>query len=342
MTAAGLRAASRKLAVGAALGLFTLLITLASGEAFLRGTDLGGLSYFDHARSYHRDALEPDPSGRLRYRHKPGFRARYGRAEVVINSQGLRDEERARAKAPGTFRILVLGDSVPFGWGVPLEQTFTKLMQRDLNAAASSTKFDVINSGVCSWDTRDEVTWFAREGLRYAPDLVLLCFVPNDANTVLAERGAAFSPFAAADAAGGEVGAAIGLLRGSYLARFVHQRAVRPWSDKSDHFNSDSLHWRGCRAWLDRLRQRCLREQLPLVLCGVFSNEGARGRRARARLIEYARETELPFIDCDDFFREVDYRRFVNSPTDSHWNAAGHRRVAEGLGRRLKDDCLLP
>ena len=52
-----------------------------------------------------------------------------------INDDGFRDRDYPRERRPGTFRILVLGDSVAYGTGVQLQETLAKQMEarfRDL------------------------------------------------------------------------------------------------------------------------------------------------------------------------------------------------------------------
>ncbi len=68
----------------------------------------------------------PDPTAQ--YRNNPGAHISYRDGEVndnyVINSQGLREDHDIGPPAPGTLRILALGDSFTFGLGVNGEQTF--------------------------------------------------------------------------------------------------------------------------------------------------------------------------------------------------------------------------
>jgi lysophospholipase L1-like esterase len=73
----------------------------------------------------------------------------------------------------------VLGDSYVEGLQVPLEETFAKQLQVQLNLA--NRRVEVINGGVSGWGTDQEGVFYAIEGFRYQPDLVLLClFTRND------------------------------------------------------------------------------------------------------------------------------------------------------------------
>lgn len=102
--------------------------------------------------------------------------------EVVINSDGLRDVPRATLdKPPGVFRILLLGDSYVEGLRVPLEQTFAKVLEQQLNAGAPvGQRFEVIPAGVSGWGTDQELLWLREHGAAYQPDLVLLAFFPGN------------------------------------------------------------------------------------------------------------------------------------------------------------------
>lgn len=102
--------------------------------------------------------------------------------DVAINSQGLRDVERAGYdKPPDTFRILLLGDSYVEGLRVPLEQTFGKALEAELNAGApAGLRYEVVNAGVSGWGTDQQLLWLRTEGAKYQPDLVLLSFFPGN------------------------------------------------------------------------------------------------------------------------------------------------------------------
>ena len=70
--------------------------------------------------------------------------------------------------------MLVLGDSFVWCWGVEIAECFTERLE----AVLPDT--DVINTGVPAWSTAQEMLFYEREGRRYASDVVLLVFVPND------------------------------------------------------------------------------------------------------------------------------------------------------------------
>jgi len=73
--------------------------------------------------------------------------SRYRNCRVSINNLGMRSPETSVAKAPGRFRVLVLGDSVPYGGSyIDQDDTFCYVAQRLLNR--SSERYEILNAGV--------------------------------------------------------------------------------------------------------------------------------------------------------------------------------------------------
>lgn len=161
---------------GPLLALVSVLVTLLLGEAGLRlarwwrGPVSGGLVFY----------AEHDPV--LGWRKRPGaevlFRTPEYRVTLRINHLGLRDPERGYAAPGGTLRILGLGDSFVEGYGVPLEQTVTQVLERSLDA--QGCRVEVVNGATTGYSTDQEYLFYDREGTRYSPQVVLVFFYYND------------------------------------------------------------------------------------------------------------------------------------------------------------------
>ena len=120
----------------------------------------------------------------LGWRNRPGLRAEATgptlqfpvfRYRVTINSRGLRDRETTPEPAPGVTRIVLLGDSFAWGWGVDDGECFADRLEQRLAPAV-----EVVNAGVPGYSTDQELLWLEREGLGYRPTLVFLCLLLND------------------------------------------------------------------------------------------------------------------------------------------------------------------
>jgi lysophospholipase L1-like esterase len=102
-----------------------------------------------------------------------------GSWEFRTNAQGFRDDEDwSVEKPPEQIRVLVLGDSATEGFEARQEQTFSAVMERALRRRGFDAK--VLNTGISGFSTAEELAYLENEGIRYAPDAVVLGFFAND------------------------------------------------------------------------------------------------------------------------------------------------------------------
>ena len=146
--------------------------------------------------------------------------------DVAINSKGIRDYEYDYEKPEGTFRILVIGDSFTQGWGVELEQAYSKRLEEMLNEGAggsnSGTRFEVINAGVPAYGTCEEWVYLAKEGVKYNPDLVILGYYLNDVRDAVKEPAASICTVGDGVLRAGQLEPSLALSIRSYLGSHSH------------------------------------------------------------------------------------------------------------------------
>src|SRR5271157_5387242 len=173
-----------------ALVVFSLLFVALFLEMALRVVYYHSMDFSMEMWKYAAQLKLSDPDPNLRFRHKPNGHAFLMGQDVQINSQGLRDNEYPLAKPPGVYRILLLGDSTTFGWGVSLSDTTAKILERELNAkhVPGYERFEVLNGGVGNYDTIQEVTYYKTRGRYFHPDLVILVYFINDPEPVPVEK----------------------------------------------------------------------------------------------------------------------------------------------------------
>ncbi len=98
-----------------------------------------------------------------------------------VNAAGFRDRDYAIEKEDGTYRIVVLGDSVSFGYGVAQAETFAKRLE-SLPPVAEAVRLEVLNLGINGYNPFTERALLEEIGDRYRPDLVVVQFCINDLN----------------------------------------------------------------------------------------------------------------------------------------------------------------
>lgn len=114
------------------------------------------------------------------HEHVPNSEAFLYGVDLKINSYGFRDKEYSVEKPYNTYRILVLGDSFTLGWGVQVEDSYSKVLERMLNEKIKGKKFEVINTALGNYNTQMEYEMLKEKGLAFKPDMVIVGYYPND------------------------------------------------------------------------------------------------------------------------------------------------------------------
>jgi hypothetical protein len=108
-----------------------------------------------------------------------GYDGWFAGVPVHINGLELRaPREYSLAKAPNTFRILVLGDSVTFGHGAV--HAYPELLEERLRRWRPDLDWQVWNAAVPGYNTSQELAHLLEVGPRFQPDLVVVGFFEND------------------------------------------------------------------------------------------------------------------------------------------------------------------
>ena len=186
-----------------------------------------------------------------------------GRAEVPIrtNSLGLRSPEITLAKPRDTFRILVLGDSVTFGWSLRGEDTYASQLASLLATLRPNQRVEVINAGVSGYGTWQELRWLQETGLALDPDVIIVQTHLNDA----------------ADNLWGTLGwqqrSESWLVRTSMLARLVSRVSSTRQVGSGDapcvtdwKVDADQVCWQGTEVLLSEIQREASERGAALVL----------------------------------------------------------------------------
>lgn len=120
-----------------------------------------------------------------------GIFSSHGHSALVHqNKYGMRDDDvQTASPSDGRRRILVLGDSFAWGFGVGQNELFSSPEVHDPG-------LEILNFGVSGYGTDQEYLLYLKEGTRFAVDQVVLMFTPyNDvANNLATEQYGYFKP----------------------------------------------------------------------------------------------------------------------------------------------------
>jgi hypothetical protein len=283
------------------------------------------------------DMIRPVANDRIVYELRPNLRGRFAAAEVATNSLGMRSPERPLAKTPGTFRIVGIGDSVMFGWGVEENDTYLARLERALGSRFPERRFEVWNLAVPGYGAVQEVAALQQKIDALSPDLLVVGWVGNDMDlpNFLARRPAVWSldrsflfDFVAhRRALSGVASAAEGGLFDVPIDGTTRRHALPP--DSLPARDRGLVGWENMSEAYRQLIAMARERRIPAVVVFVggprFFEEFC---KQQGFLVVEAHHAFLAYEAAHHVDRHV---ALALSPTDPHPNAIGHRLIEETL-----------
>jgi lysophospholipase L1-like esterase len=315
----GLMAAVHRRRAHLAVSVVAGTSALLAAELGLRTVDPLGLGHLHETGRYQRE-LEADPV--LIYRHRRSWQTVYQSVPVAFNELGLRDDP-IRPKAEGEYRVLLLGDSVAFGWGVERERAIASRLEGRLRPLLGRP-VRVINTGVGSYNTVQEWRFLTSIGFGLDPDAVCLLYVANDVDVHREPFDLSPPP----------------PRRGQSLPRLVTRLLGRSWlvqlsaivarTGAPEPVDRNGPGWRASMEALRHIRAATAGRGIPLVPF-FFRWEVGSYRELFADAAEALAPVTLH--DVAPWFAGLRTRDFTNSVLDVHPNGRGHEVMAREMAR---------
>ena len=99
---------------------------------------------------------------------------------VKTDNFGLRNENNPLLNKPkDSLRIICLGASPTFGWGVRYEDTYPYLLEKSL-LNKTNKKVEIINAGIIGYSSYQGIRFFKKNILKLQPDIITVSYVLND------------------------------------------------------------------------------------------------------------------------------------------------------------------
>ncbi len=320
---------ARRLAARLALALAAFVCSALLAETFWRFWRTAGYGPTTNPRYVLHDSL-------LGWRYREGARVRHATldfdVEVSIGALGFREQASLPARAP---EVLVLGDSLAFGWGVAGDQTFAALLEGELGLS-------VWNLGVSGYGTDQELLLLRERsfaaGLPFelTPRVVLAVFCPNDVEEVARplmygnSKPCFLGPPEQAVLANVPVPYPW-IERVSHLYRSVRRHAVERFQDPLSPAEVERA-----RALVVALYVQMAGEAREIGAVFVVALEG------QAWLGDALERAGLLHLDLSPALeQEAQAAGAVVFAHDPHWNSRGHSAVARALAAFLRERALL-
>lgn len=291
--------------------------------------------------------IQRSTNPRLIYELRPNLDCdfRYEGARLTTNVKGLRGNPTTGSKGPTEVRIVGLGDSVMFGWGVSDHETYLSLLEQRLAREHPQNRWSIVNLSVPGYNTTMEVEALVDHGLELQPDLVLIELVGNDLGlpTFITASG---SPWRFDRLMVAEL---VSRARRSELASEPEEHGLfkAPFDDEENEHVPDHLRymvgWEAYERALCRLGDLAAQHSFRAA---VISRKPSRNSPLRRRAFEIAEQCGLETLDSGGptarYLRHGGIRNLrgsvlTMSERDPHPSVLGHQLLAEGLYEALEE-----
>ena len=265
----------------------------------------------------------------------PGGTGTTGSATVQINNLGLRDShDYPTQKSPDCYRILVLGDSMTFGKGVPEPETWPAVFERGLAARYPSRCIEVLNSGMPNINFHIQNQHFARRWRQFAPDHVLAGFsVSNDSQEQQESEPHLLWWMQMSDRMPASKVSA--LVRRLYYLGFLRMERSLVEDVIPGYFEDTYPGWQQFSDSLLVLQRMAAQDRFALSFALIPAPLGYDSyplRQQHERLRTFLEESRgISVIDLLDGLDGIDASKHWLHPSDGHFDAYVHRAMADYL-----------
>lgn len=111
-----------------------------------------------------------------------------------VNQDGFRGPLIPKEKLPHTRRLLFLGSSITFGWGVPAAEVFPEIVRKGLQKAFPDISLETINAGVPGYSSFQGLLYLETILPRFRPDVVVAEFGINDGTVATGKQDKDWRP----------------------------------------------------------------------------------------------------------------------------------------------------
>ena len=282
-----------------------------------------------HDRTGHKYLYDSE----LGWRNIANWEATTFGKKLTTNSKHLRDREYTYEKPEGWKRILVLGDSFTWGYGVANDDIFTEVLEERFENEGK--QWEVLNAGVSGWGTDQEYLYYVRDGVKFTPDIVVLAFyIGNDPNNNVESI---------------QYGLNKPLFTDMNLT-VANVPVPKPLTDNTKIIRSTIHGLAISTKIMQELTKECNKTgaQLVIMKFGLFQMPNSKS----ARQTEATFHSLVPaitklggahYLDLDAEFekRSATVEQLTKGIADGHWNPYGHETVAEILHDFLQAQSLL-
>ena len=300
--------------------IITILVLALVLEFVLVFKNKDGRNYDIEMWKYSRTLKRVSSNPRLGHEHVPNKSARLQNVDIRINSLGMRGDE---PKAADT-KIVFLGSSITFGWGVAEAKIYPEILEARLKTDGKSV--EIYNAGIGNYNSAREIELFFSKLEQIKPNIIILNSFIRDAEVIPSPKRN-------------------WLLENSQLAVTIWSRLEqlkRKFGvEKSfqqhykDIYADDYAGWIEMQKAFERLSTYAQANKVRVIVTMIPDIHNLKNYPfifIHEKTARIAQANGFEFIDFFDSFKDIsDQSSLWAMPGDPHPNETGHRLMVNQL-----------
>ena len=304
------------------LSFFSLLLVIIFLEIFLRLFFHNSMNYEIEMMKYANNFKKVSLNKKIGIEHKKNVSGKLMGTNVYLDENGLRVKDKYININKENKKIIMLGDSMTFGWGA--NDTFSSLLNKKIKS------YDVLNAGIGNTNTIMQINnFFNNLSDKFNYDIIILNFFINDFENVVIKNPNLLQKY-------------------SYLYTFVNNKIntvlirFKLKDDWKSFYSENYLNLEIKNETLfmiNKLNDYCLNNNIKFVIHNIpelrdlnnykFENE--------TKIIKnLAKSKKILYIDSLDKLKNYKPESLWVTPLDPHANDKAHSIIADNLFENLK------
>jgi len=255
---------------------------------------------------------------------------------ISTNSYGMRDDEPVISDTDHVHRIIAIGDSFTFGYGVRGEDSYPNVLEKMLNRENGAKKFEVLNLGLGGYSTQQEAIVLKYKGLMWDPELIIIGYVLNDPEIdPLQPLPAYFSET--------EWWQYVNIFRLIAKLKNIYNVQVLGGGDYFIYLHNDKRKWQSVVTGFESVRDSAAANNIPvlLVVFPMIVNEDTKSKEEfwgnylykdlHKRVTNLAEDNGFYVIDLYDYYSSYPPLELKVSPRNHHPSELGHKVASEAI-----------
>ena len=245
------------------------------------------------------------------------------KVEIKTNSYGQRDinyDNNYLNKFDKSF--LIIGSSIPLGWGVEKEKTFAHLL--NIESKKKGKKWIFINGGVGNYNASRYVNNY----LKYWKDLdfthIIITYFVNDAEILLSKK----TNFLVKHT---HTGVVLWKLYNSFNSSLKKENLTDYYKNI---YSDNSQGFRIAKKELMKINDHCILNNIKCILMNMPDIHQLNPYKLdfiNKKISNFSNEINLEYLDLLTLFENIDEKKVWNKYQDPHPNAYAHAMIAKKI-----------